>query len=86
MDKQDAEYKKLRWRTRRGMLELDLLLAPFFDDFYLDLTGEQQQAFVALLEQEDPDLLAWFNGNDRPPDAGLGNIVDLILARVRPAR
>ena len=79
----EAEWNKVRWRSRRGMLELDLLLIPFFDEVYRDLSPEQQRAFAALLDQEDPDLLAWFNGNGRPAGEELAAMVDMILAGVK---
>ena len=42
----EFELNRLRWRSRRGMLELDLLLLPFFDDVFLELSDAEQQAFV----------------------------------------
>lgn len=83
MDRQAAEYKKLRWRTRRGMLELDLLLAPFFDERYLELSEAQQRTFVELLGREDADLFDWFNRIARPQDERLAAMVDMILASVK---
>ena len=83
MDKQSADYKKLRWRTRRGMLELDMLLEPFFEEAFADLPEEQQHAFVELLDCEDADLLDWFNGKARPGSEQLAAMVELIRARAR---
>lgn len=61
------------------MLELDLLLLPFFDSEFGKLTDTQKNTFVKLLEQDDPDLLSWFSCNSRPEDADLADMVDLIL-------
>ena len=47
---------RLRWRCRRGMLELDLVLARFLGENYTQLTTQQQQEFEALLELEDHEL------------------------------
>jgi len=80
----DAELNKLRWRSRRGMLELDLLLVPFFDAKYRDLPADQRATFVKLLEQDDPDLLLWFSRKGRPDDVKLAALVDLILSRIQP--
>lgn len=77
-----TELNRLRWRSRRGMLELDLLLVPFFEEMYEKLPVKQQQTFVKLLEQDDPDLLAWFSHKGRPEDRDLADMVDLILDRV----
>ena len=47
---------RLRWQCRRGMLELDLLLLSFFDNYYLDLSVSDQVVFEQLLSYQDPDL------------------------------
>jgi|TARA_B100001079_G_C16295749_1_gene463070 antitoxin CptB len=66
------------------MLELDLLLLPFFDEVFRDLPENQQQAFERLLEQDDPDLLQWFSQKDQPDDDELAELVRIILDRVQP--
>jgi len=81
---ENLEYNRMRWRSRRGMLELDLLLLPFFDEMYLTIDVEQQLSFQKLLEQDDPDLLEWFSQKSRPADAGMAALVDFMLARVQP--
>ncbi|MCZ6502025.1 MAG: succinate dehydrogenase assembly factor 2 [Gammaproteobacteria bacterium] len=80
----DPELNKLRWRSRRGMLELDLLLIPFFDEEFSGLSDKMQLTFVKLLEQEDPDLLMWFSNKSEPEDAALAELVNVILDRVQP--
>jgi antitoxin CptB len=66
------------------MLELDLLLLPFFDEVYQDLTVRQQQAFEKLLDQDDPDLLSWFSQKATPADPALKELISIILERVQP--
>lgn len=51
------ERKRLQWRCRRGMLELDLLLQSFLDNGYDELTSVQQQQFMQLLQLPDQQLL-----------------------------
>lgn len=51
--------KQLRWRCRRGMLELDCILIPFFDGQFESLTPEEQQLFAELLQLDDPTLANW---------------------------
>jgi antitoxin CptB len=48
---------KLRWRCRRGLLENDLLIARFFDQYAAGLTVRQAQALGELMELADNDLL-----------------------------
>lgn len=81
---EQEELNRLRWRSRRGMLELDLLLLPFFDEVYRDLEESQQRIFQRLLEQDDPDLWLWFSQKAKSEDTELQSLVELILARVQP--
>lgn len=62
---------QLRWRCRRGMLELDIILSEFFDKHYASLTTEEKQEFQLLLEQQDTTLLAWLVYQSPPPPAFL---------------
>lgn len=80
----ESQRNKLRWRSRRGMLELDLLLIPFFDEVFSDLSETDQQTYIELLEQDDPDLLSWFNRKEVPEDDALASLVNRILDRVQP--
>ncbi len=81
-----AELKRMRWAARRGMLELDLVLAPFVDQRFAELSAEDQARFRQLMECEDQELFAWFLGRERPQDAELATIVDQILAFARTPR
>lgn len=74
---------RLRWACRRGMLELDVLLAPFVEEGYDSLTQQQKEDFERLLAADDPDLFAWFMGHARSEDPALQALVELILDRVR---
>lgn len=74
---------KLRWACRRGMLELDILLAPFVEDGYDALSLEQKQIFEQLLACDDPDLFAWFMGHGKAANPAIQQMVDTIVRRVR---
>ena len=80
----ELEFNRLRWRSRRGMLELDLLLLPFFDEVFAELEAHEQQAFIKLLEQDDPDLWDWFSRKSESGDPELAALVERILDRVQP--
>jgi antitoxin CptB len=51
------ELERLRWRCRRGLLELDILLARFLDRHGSTLHGEDLKAFDKLLLLTDNELL-----------------------------
>jgi antitoxin CptB len=80
----ELEFNRLRWRSRRGMLELDLLLLPFFDEVFEELESDEQQGFIKLLGQEDPDLWDWFSRKSESDDPELAALVERILDRVQP--
>lgn len=80
-----TEKKRLWWHSRRGMLELDVLLLPFLEEAYSDLSENDQAKYRKLLDCEDPDLFKWFMQNGRPEDQDLADIVDIILKRVQPS-
>jgi len=79
-----AEFNRLFWHSRRGMLELDVLLVPFLKEAYSGLPEEDQARFRNLLDCEDPDLFAWFMRNGKPEDPDHERIVKIILDRVQP--
>jgi antitoxin CptB len=64
---EDEIVRRLRWQCRRGLLELDLLLARFLELHYSALNETEQYAFRRLLEQPDQTLLAWLQGQQEPP-------------------
>jgi antitoxin CptB len=69
---------KLKWHCRRGMLELDLILIPFVEN-YLDKMSEVQiAAFADLLNCTDQELYRWLMGHEQPQDKELRNIVEFI--------
>ena len=50
-------HQQALWRSRRGMLELDLLFRPFAEACFEKLADELQVAFVDLLDRDDFELL-----------------------------
>lgn len=51
--------KKIKWKCRRGVLELDRVLMDFYDKNINILTNDQVDNFNKLLDLEDPLLLDW---------------------------
>lgn len=81
------EHRRMRWAARRGMLELDLVLEPFVDACYPQLSEEQRLVFQRLMECEDQELFAWLLQRGQPEDSELAGLVSQILdfARRPPA-
>ena len=69
---------RLYWASRRGMLELDLVLMPFLEKIYPTLSEDDQKRYQNLLESEDQDLFSWFLRRENPEDPELIKIVQII--------
>ncbi|TDQ56628.1 antitoxin CptB [Mesocricetibacter intestinalis] len=74
------EYNKLRleWDCRRGMLELDKIIMPFYQQHFERLNAAQQETFVRLLACSDLQLFSWFFNGAEAPDAALRQMVAYI--------
>jgi antitoxin CptB len=70
---------RLRWRCRRGMKELDILLARYLDERFCAAPADEQDAFRGLLEIPDPVIYAYCLGQVRPPEH-LAVLVERITA------
>jgi antitoxin CptB len=51
-----TELNRLRWRCRRGLLELDIVLERFLERHYPALSGSELEEFKALLGESDATL------------------------------
>ncbi len=76
----DGELGKLRWRCRRGMRELDVLLTRYVDEQYAHAGPDLQEAFRQLLDSQDPLIYAYFLGRRPPPSAVLSALIGQITA------
>ena len=65
----------LRWRCRRGMRELDLVLGGWLDAHYATADSGLKAGFLKLLERQDPEIMAFLYGQVDPPGGDLGAIV-----------
>jgi len=77
------EQRRVYWHSRRGMLELDLLLMPFASEVYATLDSGQQTLYRRLLEYEDTELFAWLVHNAEAPDAAIASLIKRIQANGR---
>ena len=75
------DLRVLRWRCRRGMRELDVVLTGWLDGQWAGATEEERRAFARLLEHEDDRLLAWLVGRSTPPQQDLKRIVEVLRER-----
>ena len=72
---------ELRWKCRRGMLELDLLLNRFLDKHYASLDSQAEASLVSLLDYPDQVLHDVLVNGVRSADED----IDRIVRRIRQA-
>ncbi|MBF6024717.1 succinate dehydrogenase assembly factor 2 [Lysobacter niastensis] len=74
----EIELRRLRWKCRRGMRELDQLFGRYLDRSWRQASESERGIFLRLLEIEDDKLWHWFMGHDAPTDAELAGLVERI--------
>ena len=77
---QEFNKHEIFWHSRRGMLELDLLLVPFAREVFESLSHSDQMLYSELLEEEDQDLFTWLMQRTPPNDPRFEAIIRQILA------
>ena len=77
-----SDLKHIYWRSRRGMLELELKLVPFVRDCFRDLDAQQQAAYEAMLAEEDWQIFDWLQGRTVPED----DITRIVVERIKAHR
>jgi antitoxin CptB len=78
-----AALNRLKWRSRRGMLENDLFVERFFRRYEATLTERNAAGLQALMDLPDNDLLELFMCRREPQ--GLLDCVEVreVLALIR---
>jgi antitoxin CptB len=80
MKNRDPELlQRVRWRCRRGLLELDILLGRFVEAHYAKLSESEQQTFEEFLDMPDNPLWDMISGRQ---DAVAGEQAAL-LAKIK---
>ena len=76
-------FGQVRWNCRRGMKELEVLLIPFVDTAYEQLTDEQKLGFIRMLEYDDASLYSWFLGYEPPPTAAIADVLAEVQVAIK---
>lgn len=69
----------LRWRCRRGMLELDILFNQFLDSQYVTTSDAEKNTLDQLLDYPDQLLFDLFLGHQTSSD----HYVSQLIQRIR---
>jgi len=67
--------KKLRWQSRRGMKELDVLLEAFIETQGECLAAGDWPCLEMLLAEEDDVLLDWISGRNLPQESAMVELI-----------
>ena len=72
------ELDRIRWRCRRGMLELDIVLQGFVDKHYMQLDEIELKDFDALLSLPDNALWDMITSKKKVEDIKLQPVLQLL--------
>jgi len=75
----EDRVKMLRWKARRGMKELDVLLEAFFANQTSKLTVGGWPQLEEFLAQEDDVLFDWISGRDLPSDPDILKLIETLI-------
>lgn len=72
------EFERARWRCRRGLLELDIILQRFMDQHYAQLDQQGLEQFERLLSLPDNDLWDLIAAKQINRDSELQAVLELL--------
>ena len=78
----DLQARRLLWRCRRGMKELDVMLERFARARLPQASHEERAALEELLTLPDPVLAGYLLGEEVPSQAALAHLVTRIRTYV----
>jgi len=73
------ENRKLEWRCRRGMKELDFLLLRYLRERLTGAASDERAVFAEFLELPDPDLVRYLIAGDVPNDSRFAGLCRALL-------
>lgn len=75
MDDISLKERKVIYRARRGLKELDIYFDPYVKNHYLNASEQEKILFAELVDSEDPDLLDWFMEVDEPKNRDIKDLI-----------
>ncbi len=74
----DPVQNRLKWRCRRGMRELDVLLTRYLTERWPSAPAAEQAAFEAFLELPDPEIYDLCLRRAASPTAAFERLADVL--------
>ncbi|PTR14837.1 MULTISPECIES: succinate dehydrogenase assembly factor 2 [unclassified Nitrosospira] len=72
------QLERVRWRCRRGLLELDLVLQRFVDEYYARLGEAERRQFETLLDLSDNELWDMITLRKKQGNSNLQHVLSLL--------
>ncbi len=72
----EAARRRIRFLTRRGLLELDIVLGRFMENEFDHLTDAEIALFCEILDWPDQEFLAIVNEKQEPDDERFADVVN----------
>jgi succinate dehydrogenase flavin-adding protein (antitoxin of CptAB toxin-antitoxin module) len=80
----DRIIERLKWKSRRGLLELDIVFDRFWKGAGTTMDAAEVAALETLLALPDNDLLDLVMGRTAMPEARLRPVLDKLRAAEAP--
>lgn len=74
----EAAKRKIRYQTRRGLLELDIILGRFMEKEFQNLSDEEMSVFVDILDLPDQEFLALVNQKEETDNVRFLSLLEKI--------
>lgn len=70
--------RRIRFLTRRGLLELDIILGRFMEKEFQGLSDNELAVFVEILDLPDQEFLALVNGKEETDNPAFKPLLEKI--------
>lgn len=75
----EAEWDRIRWNSRRGMREIDLMLDPFVEKYLPNMEESVVREYEYFLNCSDLELVRFLLRRQVPQDSRVLAMVNIIL-------
>ncbi len=75
----EINWGRIKWQSRRGMRELDLMLLPFVEHDLPKCSEDMIGAYMDLLNASDLELFRWLHGTAKADSPARQHMVDFII-------
>ena len=81
MENEALNVNQLKWRCRRGIKEVELVLIPYFDTYFHQLSTNGKKYFTEILQEDDVVLFEWVTQRAEPKDPQMVKLVQAMITK-----